>query len=110
MAIKERVLIRKPEANPALLDELITTALDRINLRLGLTLLPPELESVAVEVVCAMYNRSQSSNEGIKSENVDTFSVTFVDDILEEYETDFARYLEMKNKQDNGNRGVLRFL
>jgi len=96
MAVKERVLIRKPEV--------------RINLRLGVTLLPVELESVAVEVVCAMYNKSQSSNEGIKSENVDTFSVTFVDDILAEYETDLVRYIEMKNKQDNGNRGVVRFL
>jgi hypothetical protein len=110
MAIKERVLIRKPEANDALLDELIKTALDRINLRLGVTLLPIELESVAVEVVCAMYNKSQAGNEGIASENVDTFSVTFVDDILAEYETDLDRYLEMKNKQDNGNRGLVRFL
>lgn len=110
MDIKDRVLVRKPEANSALLDELIVTAQDRINLRLGVTLLPIELESVAVEVVCAMYNRSQSSNEGIVSENVDTFSVTFVDDVLAEYETDLARYLEMKNKQDNGNRGVVRFL
>lgn len=110
MAIKSRVLIRKPEADSLLVDELVKTATDRINLRLGLTILPPELESVAVEVVCAMYNRSQSSNEGIKSENVDTFSVTFVDDILSEYETDLARYIELKDKQDNQNRGVLRFL
>lgn len=110
MAIKDRVLIRKPEINLALLDELILTATDRINLRLGVTILPTELESIVVEVVCAMYNKSQANNEGIKSENVDTFSVTFVDDILAEYETDLNRYLEMKNKQDNVNRGVLRFL
>lgn len=110
MAVKERVLVRKPEANEILIEELIVTAQDRINLRLGLTILPVELESVAVEVVCAMYNKSQASNEGIKSENVDTFSVTFVDDILAEYETDFNRYLTMKDKQDNINRGVMRFL
>ncbi len=110
MAIKDRVLIRKPGINEILIDELIRTALDRINLRLGVTVLPIELESIAVEVVCAMCNKSQANNEGIKSENVDTFSVTFVDDILAEYETDFNRYLEIKNKQDNVNRGVLRFL
>ncbi|RDW17044.1 hypothetical protein CWR48_15700 [Oceanobacillus arenosus] len=108
MAIETRVKIRKPEIKQELLTELVKTATDRINLRLGLTILPPELESVAVEVVCAMFNKSY--HEGIKSENVDTFSVSFVDDILKEYEADFTRYLEMKNKQDNANRGVLRFL
>jgi len=110
MAIKDRVLIRKPEINQLLLEELIQTASDRLNLRLGVSILPVELESIAVEVVCAMYNKSQASNEGIKSENIDTFSVTFVDDILAEYETDLNRYLDIKNKQDNVNRGVLRFL
>lgn len=108
MSIKDRVLVRIPEINTRLLDELITTSTDRINLRLGLTSLPPELESVAVEVVCAMHNRKY--HEGIKSEGVDTFSISFVDDILKEYEKDFQMYLELKNKQDNANRGVLRFL
>lgn len=108
MAIKERVLVRIPEINLGLLDELIKTATDRINLRLGLTLLPPELESVAVEVVCAMHNRKY--HEGIKSEGADTFSISFVDDILKEYEKDFKLYLELKNKQDDVNRGVFRLL
>lgn len=108
MAIKERVLVRIPRIDLDLLDELVMTATDRINLRLGLTLLPPELESVAVEAVCALYNRKY--HEGIKSEGADTFSISFVDDILKEYEKDFKLYLELKNKQDNENRGVLRFL
>lgn len=108
MAIKERVLVRIPEIKLELLDELIKTATDRINLRLGLTILPPELESVAVEVVCAMHNRKY--HEGIKSEGADTFSISFVDDILKEYEKDFKLYLELKNKQDDVNRGVFRFL
>lgn len=108
MAINERVKVRIPEIDLDLLDELIKTATDRINLRLGLTILPPELESVAVEVVCAMHNRKY--HEGIKSEGADTFSISFVDDILKEYEKDFKLYLELKNKQDNENRGVLRFL
>jgi len=108
MDIKERVIVRIPEIKLVLLDELIKTATDRINLRLGLTIMPPELESVTVEVICAMHNRKY--HEGIKSEGADTFSVSFVDDILKEYETDFRLYLELKNKQDNENRGVLRFL
>lgn len=108
MSIKDRVLVRIPEIKTGLLDELITTATDRINLRLGLTILPPEIESVAVEVVCAMHNRKY--HEGVKSEGADTFSISFVDDILKEYDKDFQMYLELKNKQDNANRGVLRFL
>ncbi|OLS39135.1 phage head-tail connector protein [Bacillus sp. MRMR6] len=108
MAIQDRVFVRKPDIKPELLDELETTATDRIKLRLGVSTFPEELESIAVEVICAMHNKLY--HEGIKTENVDTFSVAFVDDILKEYETDFARYLALKEKADNRNRGVLRFL
>lgn len=108
MAISSRVSIRIPEINTNLLSELERTATDRIKLRLGVTDFPVELESIAVEVVCAMYNRSY--HEGIKSEGVDTFSVSFVDDLLKEYEEDFRRYLNNLEKEKNANRGVLRFL
>ena len=108
MAIHTRVMVRIPEIKPELLDEFVQTATDRINLRLGVTEFPSELESIAVEVVCAMYNRKYHA--GIKSENADTFSVSFVDDLLEEYEPDFKRYLEMKEKEENKYRGVVRFL
>jgi len=43
-------------------------------------------------------------------EGVDTFQVSFVEDILREYEEDFQRYLRKKEKSENENRGVLRFL
>lgn len=108
MAIQERVRIRKPEITQGLLDELEIAATDRIKLRVGESSLPAELESIAVEVICAMYNRSY--HEGIKSENVDTFSVSFVDDILKEYQSDFDMYITNREKTANANRGVLRFL
>lgn len=108
MTIQERVLIRKPDITSNLLTELETTATDRIKLRIGESTLPAELESIAVEVICAMHNRSYY--EGIKQENVDTFSTTFVDDILKEYELEFDRYIENREKTANVNRGVLRFL
>lgn len=108
MTIATRVLVRKPDVPAELLAELEKTATDRIKLRLGLTEFPTELESIAVEVICAMHNRSY--HEGIKKENVDTFSVSFVEDILKEYEADFSRYLALKEKIANANRGVLRFL
>lgn len=108
MTIQNRVKVRIPEIEDGLLNELYTTATDRIMLRLGITLFPVELESIAVEVICAMYNRRY--HNGIKQENVDTFSVSFVDNVLAEYEKDLTNYLSMKNKQSNANRGVLRFL
>jgi len=106
--IATRVLIRKPDIPVELLDELVTTATDRIKLRLGLSEFPDALNSIAVEVVCAMHNRSY--HEGIKSEGVDTFSVSFVDDILSEYDKDFTRYLQGVEKAQNTNKGVVRFL
>lgn len=109
MSISSRVLIRKPEINKDLLTELETTATDRIKLRIGESDFPSQLESIAVEIICSMYNRLY--HEGIKSENVDSsFSVSFVDDIIKEYEPDLTKYLETKEKQANVNRGVLRFL
>lgn len=108
--VRERVLVRKPELedNPVLL-ELVKTATDRINIRVGEMELPAELETVAVEVVCALHNRMYY--EGIKSENADTFSVSFVDNVLSEYETDLQRYREKKAKDDVEYRGgVVNFL
>lgn len=108
MAVKERVQVRIPDIPSDLLEEYTKTATDRINLRVGLTILPPELESVAVDVVCALYNRKY--HEGIKDETVDTFRTSFVENILNEYETDFELYRQMKQTQDNDKRGKLRFL
>lgn len=108
--VRERVIVRKTELedNPVL-DELVKTATDRINIRVGESVLPAELETVAVEVVCALHNRMYY--EGIKSENADTFSVSFVDDVLREYETDLQRYRENKSKNDIEYRGgVVNFL
>lgn len=105
--ITERVLIRFPEIETNLLEELETTALDRITLRLGVSTFPEELSTIAVEVICALYNRLYYA--GIESEDADTFSVSFVDDILKEYEKDFTAYLNNLEKQKNENKGVLRF-
>lgn len=107
-AIVSRVLIRIPDIETELLNELVTTALDRIKLRLGVSEFPEELNSIAVEVVCALHNRLHYA--GIETENADTFSVSFVDDVLEEYDKDFTRYLNNLEKQNNTNRGRLRFL
>lgn len=106
--IKQRVLVRLPDISTALLDEYSTTATDRIKIRIEEEEFPGELNSIAVEVICAMH--SKKYHAGIKNESVDTFKVSFVEDILKEYEEDFQRYLRKKEKAENVNRGVLRFL
>jgi len=111
--VAERVKIRLPELakekNGALLQELVQSAQDRINLRIGEETLPSVFQSIAVEVVIRAYNRLRY--EGLESENVDnTFRVTLIKDILSNYEQDFVNYVHVKNRTENPEHGVLRFL
>lgn len=106
--IESRVMVRIPEIEPALLQEYSQSATDRIKLRLGVSEYPAELESIAVDLICAMYNRRR--HEGLKDETVDTFRMNFVDDLLKEYEPELQRYLAMKEDEENANRGKVRFL
>ncbi|MBM7717149.1 hypothetical protein JOC94_004174, partial [Bacillus thermophilus] len=72
----DRLKVRIPDIDETLAQELIQTATDRILLRVGLrkTSLPPELESIGVEIVTAMYNRHQMNHDGVAEERVDVFS------------------------------------
>lgn len=108
----ERLVVRIPDINSALANELIKTAKDRILLRVGLkqTLFPAELESVCVEIVMAMYNKHQMKADGVDSENVDVFSVKFVNRLLDEYEPEFTEYRRMYAKEQDATNGKLRFL
>lgn len=111
--VAERVKIRLPELgkekNGALLQELVLTAQDRINLRIGEETLPSAFQSIAVEVVVRVYNRLRY--EGLESEDVDnTFRVRLIKDILADYEADFVNYANVKNRTEDPDNGVLRFL
>lgn len=108
----ERLRVRDPDIDIALAQELLKTASDRILLRVGTgqTLLPAELESIAVEVVVGMYNRHKMKNEGVRSESVDAFSISFIDDLLKGYESEFESYRRIYEKQQDVNRGKVRFL
>lgn len=107
--IKERVIVREPELadNTQLVDEYIITAVDRIVLYAGLESFPEELNSIAVDVVLAMYRRKY--HEGISSENVDVMSITFVDSLLKEYDREFTNYKNTLNDQ-NGTAGRMVFM
>lgn len=113
MAIKDRVLIRKPGADDVLLDELITTTKDRIMLRYPLSLddgWPTQLDSVAVEIVTVLFNQHEVNHEGVKAEAVDTFSISFVDDIIGLFDSDIRGHLARLSDPDNSKLGVVRFL
>lgn len=85
------------------LKDYITTSIDRINLRLGTDSLPDEFKSVVVEIVIKMHRRCY--HEGISSESVDSLSTSFVDDILDEFSTEFEMY-----KKTHINNRQVRFL
>lgn len=106
--IKERVVIREPKLKDEheLLDEYVTTAIDRIVLYAGLKEFPETFNSIAVDVVLGMYRRKY--HEGVSSEGVDVMSITFVNSLLSEYDREFTNY---KNTlDDDGNAGKLVFL
>lgn len=111
--VAERVKIRLPELtkekNGALLQELVLTAQDRIKMRIGEETLPSSFQSIAVEVVVRVYNRLRY--EGLESEDIDsTFRVRLTKDILKDYESDFQNYINVKERTENPDHGVLRFL
>lgn len=108
----DRLKVRIPNIEPAIAEELIKTAKDRILLRIGSrqTLFPVELESICVEVVTAMYNKHMMKNEGVDSESVDVFSIKFVNDLLRQYEDELNEYRRMLSEEDDESRGKVRFL
>lgn len=87
-------LVDVTEPNEDNLRELVTSAIDRVNLRVGDDTLSSKLSTIAVDVSVKMYRRLYF--EGISSENADTLSTSFVDNILDEYSAEFSAYVESK--------------
>ena len=108
MAVLERVKVRIPEAKSDILEELVTSATDRILLRIGKDELPTKLETIAVEIVTKMYRKMYY--EGISSESADTLNVTFVEDIFAEYEEEIKRWMELDDDIEGKNKLKVRFI
>ena len=108
MTVLERVKVRIPEAKSDILEELVSSATDRILLRIGKDELPTKLETIAVEIVTKMYRRMMY--EGILSESADTLNVTFIDDIFAEYEEEFKRWMELDDDIEGKNKLKVRFI
>lgn len=88
--IKKRVQVRETTFSDPVLDEYVTTAVDRILLYTGLSNFPVAFNSIAVEVILSMYRRKY--HEGISSENVDVMSISFVENLLSQYDREFSNY------------------
>lgn len=108
MAVLERVKVRIPEAKEGVLEELITSATDRILLRIGKDELPAKLETIAVEIVTKMYRKMYY--EGISSESADTLTVSFVENIFAEYEEEFERWTKLDDEAEGKNKLKVRFI
>lgn len=108
MTIINRVKVRIPEAKDNVLEELITSATDRILLHIGKDELPTKLETIAVEIVTKMYRRMLY--EGISSESADTLNVSFIEDIFSEYEEEFQRWIKLDDEVEGRNKLKVRFI
>lgn len=109
MELIERVQLRLQGENPdtALLQELISTASDRLCIRLGEGSLPALFESICVDAVVKMYRRMYY--EGISSENGGNLSTSFVEDILNEYAEEIDGWNSRK-ANTSGSGKVVHFL
>ena len=108
MAVLERVKVRIPDAKEGVLEELVTSATDRILLRIGKDELPAKLETIAVEIVTKMYRKMYY--EGITSESADTLTVSFVENIFAEYEEEFKRWIALDDEAEGKNKLKVRFI
>ena len=96
MAVINRVMLRLGStAEPGSdeykqIQDCIQTIEDRIVLRIGAEELPEILESICVDATVKMWRRVYF--EGISSESASEISTSFVEDILNEYETELASY------------------
>ena len=108
MTVLQRVKVRIPEAKEGVLEELVTSATDRILLRIGKDELPAKLETIAVEIVTKMYRKMYY--EGITSESADTLTVSFVENIFAEYEEEFKRWMALDDEAEGKNKLKVRFI
>ena len=100
MRIIERVQTRLANENPdpVVLQDYVDIITDRLNLRLGVEMLPKPFESIAADATVKLYRRAMF--EGISSEGTDGLTTSFVADILAEYADEIAAYRDSKAKTD----------
>lgn len=104
MLEKVKLLLGIPGADDALLQEIISTAENRLKLKLGgLEAVPSELSYIVTEVAIIRYNRI--SSEGAASQSRDGESTTYLEDDFAPFAADIAAWNNQHRKT-----GVVRFL
>ena len=100
MRIIERVQTRLANENPdpVVLQDYVDIITDRLNLRLGVEMLPKAFEGIAADATIKLYRRAMF--EGISSEGTDGLTTSFVADVLAEYADEIAAYRDGKAKTD----------
>ena len=106
----QRLLVRLPDTQLTneQLTEYLQTMSDRLCLRLGVETLPALFASICVDATVKMVRRTYY--EGISSEGVANISTSFVDDILDEYADEIARYRDQQANGAGGSGKVVTFL
>lgn len=99
-----KIRLKGDSVTDDVLQEYIQTLEDRICLRINSDEAPKSFYSIIVDASVKMYRRLWY--EGESSESDDGITTSFVEDILNEYSSEFAQYL--KNKEASAK--VVKFI
>ncbi|ERL09850.1 phage gp6-like head-tail connector protein [Olsenella profusa] len=115
MAVLDRVKARLDAWEDVPSDEWLAEAVqsvsDRVCLRAGVARLPALAESIVVDATVKAVNRR--FDEGITSESEgqgDVMSVTFVDDLLSEYDRELSALADMARADGSSGLPKVRFV
>ena len=89
------------------LNDFIKRITDRLLLRLGVPVLPVELQFIVVE--CTVKRFNLKGNEGMASYSQEGESITY-SNLLDEYQEDIALWVHTQNKLIDTDIGVVRFI
>lgn len=93
------------ESKDLLLSDIIQSVTDNIAIRAGVLTFPALLNSIAVDVSIAYYNRLGS--EGLQSEGIDVISSNFITDLLVPYDPQIDEFKQGLSDNDMPDKGVV---
>lgn len=102
----KRILGLTDETKDSILEDFIEMYTNAIILKTGATEFPTVFDFILVEAVISRYNKIGS--EGLKREDIFEVSMTYHDEILSPYESDFAEY--RKNNPSESTKNWVKFL
>ena len=91
----------------AQLNDFIDRITDRLLLRLGVEFLPLELHFIVIETTVKRFNLK--GNEGMSSYSQEGESIKY-SDLLDEYKEDIALWKNNRDRLNDSNLGIVRFI